>query len=94
MRSCLSASKNWRRRSESTKSSSGRRRQLVPDIEPDAEPITFAMQCAVCEQTGGRTEEQAGARSWATGHLKANPEHFTYRELITRPCRFEPGEWL
>ncbi|GAA1717850.1 hypothetical protein [Streptomyces yatensis] len=67
--------------------------QLVPDTEPDAEPITFAMQCAVCEQTGEPSDEQAAAHAWATSHLRANPEHFTYREIITRPCRFEPGAW-
>ena len=66
---------------------------LVSDTEPDAEPLTYAMQCAVCEQTGDRSEDQADAQSWTTRHLKANPEHFTYRELITRPCRFEPGAW-
>ncbi|MGW3569088.1 DUF7848 domain-containing protein [Streptomyces sp. NPDC000941] len=68
--------------------------RLIPDEEPDAEPLTFAMQCAVCGAAGDDTEEQADAQSWANDHLKANAEHFTYREIITRPCRFEPGAWL
>ncbi|WP_455752465.1 DUF7848 domain-containing protein [Streptomyces albus] len=33
-------------------------------------------------------------RSWATRHLKRNPEHFTFREIVTRPYRFVPGAWL
>ncbi|MFD8868491.1 hypothetical protein ACFV1F_29870 [Streptomyces sp. NPDC059590] len=67
--------------------------QLIPDTEPDAEPLTYVMQCAVCEQSGKRGDDQATAHTWATGHLKANPDHYTYREIITRPCRFEPGAW-
>ncbi|MFI0728610.1 hypothetical protein ACH4S9_06250 [Streptomyces sp. NPDC021225] len=67
--------------------------QLIPDTEPDAEPLTFTMQCAVCEQAGEASDDQAAAHTWATGHLKANPEHFTYREIITRPCRFASGAW-
>ncbi|MCZ1006636.1 hypothetical protein [Streptomyces lydicus] len=67
--------------------------QLIPDTENDAEPITYIVQCAVCEETGEPNKDQAAAHAWATGHLKANPEHCTYREFITRPCRFEPGAW-
>ncbi|MEU5024734.1 hypothetical protein [Streptomyces milbemycinicus] len=51
------------------------------------------MQCAVCEQNGEPGDDQAAAHAWATGHLKANPEHFTHREIITRPCRLKPGAW-
>ncbi|AJZ85894.1 MULTISPECIES: hypothetical protein [Streptomyces] len=67
--------------------------QLIPDTESDAEPLAFAVQCAVCEQSGEPSEDQAAAHTWATGHLRANGEHYTYREIITRPCRFEPGAW-
>ncbi|WP_078610662.1 MULTISPECIES: DUF7848 domain-containing protein [Streptomyces] len=65
----------------------------MPDTEPDAEPLTFAIPCAVCEQTGEPSDDHGVAHAWATGHLKANPEHFIYREIITRPCRFKPGAW-
>ncbi|WP_455710653.1 DUF7848 domain-containing protein [Streptomyces albus] len=26
--------------------------------------------------------------------MKRNPEHFTFREIVTRPYRFVPGAWL
>lgn len=66
---------------------------LVPDTEPDAEPHSYAAQCAVCEESGPRGEDAAEAQSWVIGHLRAHPEHFSYREVITRPYRAEPREW-
>lgn len=66
---------------------------IAPDCKPDAEPWTFAMECAVCEQSSSTSEETDRAQEWAAGHLKANPEHFTYRERVTRPYRAEPGPW-
>ncbi|MBO8192757.1 hypothetical protein ITI46_13925 [Streptomyces oryzae] len=68
--------------------------RLVPDAEPDAEPVTFTMQCAVCEQTSGSHTTQSVSQKWVVRHLKESPEHLTYREMITRPYRFEPGAWL
>ncbi|MGP3991460.1 DUF7848 domain-containing protein [Streptomyces sp. 3N207] len=68
--------------------------RLVPDTEPDAEPVTFTMQCAVCDQTASPHTSQSVPHNWVTRHLKENPEHLTYREIITRPYRFEPGAWL
>jgi hypothetical protein len=67
--------------------------RLIPDTEPDAEPLTFALQCAVCEQSGEPGPDQGDAHGWATSHLKTHPEHYTYREIITRPRRFAPGAW-
>jgi hypothetical protein len=58
---------------------------LAPDREPDAEPVTFAMQCAVCRQRSTATVNFAYAQSWAMRHAGRNPSHLTYRELITRP---------
>ncbi|WP_431041409.1 hypothetical protein ACQUSR_05585 [Streptomyces sp. P1-3] len=67
---------------------------ITSDTEPDAEPYTYAMTCAVCEEMGPRSEEMADAHEWAERHLKANPEHLTYREHITRPYLAKPGKWL
>nr|WP_243274831.1 hypothetical protein [Streptomyces albus] len=67
---------------------------MVPDAEPDAEPVTFTLQCAVCHQTAAPHTSRSVSQNWATLHLKHNPEHFTYREITTRPYKFEPGAWL
>ncbi|MFF6849193.1 hypothetical protein ACFY85_22325 [Streptomyces antimycoticus] len=37
--------------------------QLIPDTESDAEPLAFAVQCAVCEQSGEPSEDQAAAHT-------------------------------
>ncbi|CAL9417561.1 MULTISPECIES: DUF7848 domain-containing protein [Streptomyces] len=68
--------------------------RLVPDAEPDAEPVSFTMQCAVCGRTAAPHTSRSVPRSWATRHLRRNPEHFTFREIVTRPYRFVPGAWL
>ncbi|WP_443729040.1 DUF7848 domain-containing protein [Streptomyces adelaidensis] len=31
--------------------------------------------------------------AWAADHLKGNPAHLGYGEVITRPYRFVPGAW-
>jgi hypothetical protein len=60
---------------------------LTPDREPDAAPLSYAMQCAVC----GEASEAAGSwnepQSWALGHSGQNPSHHSYSEIITRPWR-------
>ncbi|GHF44001.1 hypothetical protein GCM10010218_26640 [Streptomyces mashuensis] len=60
---------------------------LQPDREPDAEPVTYAMQCAVCGAGSAPQEDAAGAQDWAFRHAGRNPSHHTYREVITRPWR-------
>lgn len=60
---------------------------VTPDQEPDAEPLTFRLQCAVCEESGPEENTTEDASAWALIHLKGNREHFTYREHITRPYR-------
>lgn len=66
---------------------------LRPDEEPDAEPLTFAMQCAVCGRAGAPGPSSEHALSWVWAHLREAPDHLTYRERITRPYRATPGEW-
>jgi hypothetical protein len=60
---------------------------LQPDSEPDAEPVTYAMQCAVCGRTSPAGEDFAQAQSWTFRHAGRHPSHHTYREVITRPWR-------
>ncbi|MGY0056636.1 DUF7848 domain-containing protein [Streptomyces sp. LZ34] len=66
---------------------------IRPDLRPEAEPITSAMQCKACDETSEKTEEFEVGTAWAVQPLKANPDHQEYREHITRPYRFEAGAW-
>lgn len=66
---------------------------LVPDEEPDAEPVTHTAQCAVCAEFGPDTKSQDDATGWIFAHVKDNPDHFTYRALVTLPYRVVPGVW-
>jgi hypothetical protein len=60
---------------------------LAPDQEPDAEWITFAMQCAVCEERSAASEETRPVQDWVFEHVREHPGHHSYREVITRPYR-------
>ncbi|MFG2722585.1 hypothetical protein ACGFW5_30460 [Streptomyces sp. NPDC048416] len=60
---------------------------LQPDREPDAEPVQYAMQCAVDEKTSPSSEDFAEPQEWVLRHCGQNPSHHTYREIITRPWR-------
>jgi hypothetical protein len=63
---------------------------LQPDREPDAEPVLYAMQCAVDGETSPTSEDFAEPQDWVLrhcGHCGQNPSHHTYREIITRPWR-------
>lgn len=67
---------------------------IQPDREPDAEPLTFTMRCAVCGVTGPATLAAQRSADWIAEHLKSRPQHLTYRETVTRPYRAVPGPWL
>jgi len=60
---------------------------LTPDREPDAEPTTYAMACAVCGESSDACEDFADPQSWVLEHCGRNPSHHTFREIITRPWR-------
>ncbi|SFD23272.1 hypothetical protein [Streptomyces aidingensis] len=82
-----------------------RRFTVALDTEPDAEPVTFAMQCVVCGQSGRPVELASGASDvereaarrraalWVKRHRDRNREHFTYRLVETSPYRLVPGDW-
>ncbi|WP_313956452.1 hypothetical protein [Streptomyces sp. SAJ15] len=63
------------------------------DRRPEAEPHSFTMQCADCGDHSAPHGSGEGGTEWAVAHLKAHPGHLAYREIITRPYRFEPGVW-
>ncbi|WP_313956560.1 hypothetical protein [Streptomyces sp. SAJ15] len=67
---------------------------IGPDRRPQAEPHSFRMQCAACGELGEPYDSGEAGTEWAVAHLKGNPGHLAYREIITRPYRFEPGVWL
>ncbi|MGW3419802.1 DUF7848 domain-containing protein [Streptomyces phaeochromogenes] len=60
---------------------------LQPDREPDAEPVLYAMQCAVDGKTSPASKDFAEPQDWVLRHCGQNPSHHTYREIITRPWR-------
>ncbi|MEU6840824.1 hypothetical protein ABZ930_02975 [Streptomyces sp. NPDC046716] len=60
---------------------------LEPDREPDAEPTTYAMQCAVDGEKSPTCEDFIEPQDWVLKHCGKNPSHHTYREIITRPWR-------
>ncbi|MBB1246840.1 hypothetical protein GL263_25295 [Streptomyces durbertensis] len=66
---------------------------IGPDREPDAEPMTFAMRCAVCGQRGPTCERPEESAAWITAHLREHPHHLSYRETVRRSYRAVPGEW-
>ncbi|MDT0428499.1 MULTISPECIES: DUF7848 domain-containing protein [Streptomyces] len=60
---------------------------LQPDREPDAEPTSYAMQCAVCGEISPTDTEFTASQNWVFAHGGRNPTHHTYREVITRPWK-------
>lgn len=68
--------------------------RIEPDHSDDAEPIVYFVQCAACEATGPLEDGSDDATIWIVAHLKAEPAHVRYREVITRPYRAVALEWL
>lgn len=68
---------------------------IAPDQEPDAEPVTYALQCVACSEKSERSEDWEEPQDWALKHSGRNSSHQTYREHVTRPWRTrmnsEPG---
>jgi hypothetical protein len=60
---------------------------LIPDREPDAEPVTHQMKCKVCGEESGEDGSWEPPQSWALEHSGRNPLHLSYSEIITRPWR-------
>ncbi|MEE1835786.1 DUF7848 domain-containing protein [Streptomyces sp. SP17KL33] len=69
---------------------------IMPDIDrADAEPTTFHMQCKAddCSAISEMSRLATDGTAWALAHLKGNPTHLEFREVITRPYVAEPGDW-
>ncbi|WP_369189337.1 hypothetical protein [Streptomyces sp. R08] len=60
---------------------------------PDDEPTSSALACKGCGEASEPSTDATDGTAWAADHLKANPGHLTYREIITRSYRFKPGAW-
>ncbi|MCQ4046511.1 hypothetical protein NON19_31780 [Streptomyces rubrisoli] len=71
---------------------------LEPDLEPDALPIRYAMACAVCADGEEPAKDPADTRSawsedpfepqsWVFEHVRRNPMHQSFTEVIERPWR-------
>ncbi|MET9517760.1 hypothetical protein [Streptomyces sp. NPDC002994] len=60
---------------------------LRPDQEPDAEPVTYAMRCAVCGAGSEASTDFSEPQSWVFRHVGRNPSHHTFQEVIVRPWR-------
>ncbi|TDC25299.1 hypothetical protein E1265_07500 [Streptomyces sp. 8K308] len=67
--------------------------EFGPDQRPEAEPVTFTMQCLACGLFSRKSEDSEGGSVWARTHLRENPGHLDYRAHATRPYRFLPGLW-
>jgi hypothetical protein len=63
------------------------------DRRPGAVAFTFEMHCASCYAAGPVSTDPEGGRTWALGHLKANPAHVDFREHVTRSYRAQAGAW-
>ncbi|WP_416983981.1 hypothetical protein [Streptomyces sp. T028] len=50
---------------------------LTPDREPDAEAITYAMECVVCGKSSVVGEDFVEPQSWVLEHCGENPSHHT-----------------
>jgi hypothetical protein len=62
--------------------------RVAPDREPDAEPLTYAIQCAVCGKRSAAGVETGPAQDWVLRHAaRTRHHHHSYREIITRPWR-------
>ncbi|MFF4220673.1 DUF7848 domain-containing protein [Streptomyces nondiastaticus] len=57
------------------------------DEEPDAKPRTYARECDVCGEGSPRTTDPDAAAEWILGHVRTNPSHNSYTEIIKRPWR-------
>ncbi|MCA1222209.1 DUF7848 domain-containing protein [Streptomyces sp. 8L] len=60
---------------------------LRPDQEPDAEPVSYAMRCAVCGEVSPAYTDFTASQDWVFAHGGRHPSHHTYREIITRPWK-------
>lgn len=56
-------------------------------LVPDAEPVTYRMECVVCGACSQERRDVAEPQQWTLQHSGRNPSHHTYREVINRPWR-------
>ncbi|WKK22737.1 hypothetical protein QZH56_28870 [Streptomyces olivoreticuli] len=60
---------------------------VQPDNEPDAKPHTYAQECDVCGEGSARSIAQEAGTLWILEHVKANPSHSSYTQIVKRGFR-------
>ncbi|MDK1472257.1 hypothetical protein QNO07_02245 [Streptomyces sp. 549] len=65
---------------------------LRPDQDDDAPPLTHRFRClsltdddTECGAESDKHTDPLDAQAWTFEHLRANPEHTSYAEVIERP---------
>jgi hypothetical protein len=72
---------------------------LRPDMEPDAPPITHRFRClgeaedgTPCGAVSEASEDFTTARDWVFAHVREQPEHRSFAEVIDRPWLVYPSD--
>ncbi|MBH1936639.1 hypothetical protein I5Q34_20555 [Streptomyces sp. AV19] len=60
---------------------------VEPDREPDAKRPTYAQECDVCGEGSPRSADEDEATQWIFQHVKTNPSHNSYTEIVKRGWR-------
>ncbi|MCX3061530.1 DUF7848 domain-containing protein [Streptomyces beihaiensis] len=65
---------------------------LRPDLDDDAPPTLHSFRCltltendTACAAASEPSADPAEQQSWAFDHMRRNPEHTSYAEVIERP---------
>ncbi|MFI0912887.1 DUF7848 domain-containing protein [Streptomyces abikoensis] len=60
---------------------------VQPDHEPDARPHTYAQECDLCGEGSTRSTDQEAGTLWILEHVRTNPSHHSYTQIVKRPFR-------
>ncbi|WP_171163481.1 hypothetical protein [Streptomyces sp. I05A-00742] len=60
---------------------------VQPDGEPDAKPLTYAQECDLCGEGSARSTTQESGTLWILEHVRTNPSHSSYTEIVKRGWR-------
>ncbi|MEU4211197.1 hypothetical protein AB0F13_14585 [Streptomyces sp. NPDC026206] len=60
---------------------------VQPDDEPDAKPHTYAQECDLCGEGSTRSTDQEAGTLWILEHVKTNPSHNSYTQIVKRGFR-------
>ncbi|MET7357589.1 hypothetical protein ABZS76_03995 [Streptomyces sp. NPDC005562] len=70
-----------------------------PDLDDDAPPTTYGLRCLTlteddteCGAESSRSEDATDPQTWVFEHVRDNPAHTSFAEIIERPWIVVPGE--